>query len=243
MKDFLLETFPNPERIGCPYEKVLQALAEGQLPADETVRFHVGSCSECYAEYRHYRQDWLEEQQARTAGTDPLDTPATPSTVRGIRRGSNWGPITRMSVAASLLIVCSASYVAYSHFHLAPPPVDVASSAPVDATVDLFSNGTSRGTEAEAMPLQQVSLPAVIVHLSVVLPRFSETGSYTVNVASDKHGAQLVATGTGEATERNEGKVTVSVALDLRAAKPGDYFLAIVRGTDNGTYYYPLKIK
>jgi len=32
------------------------------------------------------------------------------------------------------------------------------------------------------------------------------------------------------------------VTLDLRAAKPGAYFLATVRGADNGMYYYPLKI-
>ncbi|MEA2259714.1 MAG: hypothetical protein QOJ51_2539, partial [Acidobacteriaceae bacterium] len=39
------------------------------------------------------------------------------------------------------------------------------------------------------------------------------------------------------------GRVGVNVILDLRAAKPGAYFLATVRGADNGMYYYPLKIK
>jgi hypothetical protein len=32
------------------------------------------------------------------------------------------------------------------------------------------------------------------------------------------------------------------VTLDLRTAQAGEYFLATVRGADNGTYYYPLKI-
>jgi len=242
MKDFLLETFPNPERIGCPHEQVLQALAEGHLPADETVRFHVGSCSECYAEYRHYRQDWIQQPQAVTGQTRLPKRSETAPTVSGSRSGL--GATARMSVAASLLIVLSASYVAYRHLHLVPPhPSEVTLSTPVDATVDLFDNGTSRGAGAEAMPLERVSLPAAIVHLSVILPRFSEAGSYTVNVASDKRGTHLVATGTGDAIEQSQGKVSVHVALDLRAAKPGDYFLATVRGTDNGTYYYPLKIK
>jgi hypothetical protein len=90
--------------------------------------------------------------------------------------------------------------------------------------------------------LQEVSLPAAIVRLSVVLPRFSEVGSYNVNVSQDKTGSQIIATGAGNAVERDGGKVLVNVTLDLRAAKPGAYFLATVRGTDNGTYYYPLKI-
>jgi hypothetical protein len=75
-----------------------------------------------------------------------------------------------------------------------------------------------------------------------VLPRFSTVGSYHVNVSKDKTGRQIIATHAGNAVERNEGKVSVNVTLDLRAAKPGAYFLATVRVTDNGTYYYPLKI-
>jgi hypothetical protein len=85
-------------------------------------------------------------------------------------------------------------------------------------------------------------LPAAIVHLSVVLPRFSEAGSYRVNVSTDKTGSQIVASGTGNAFEGDGDKVSLNVTLDLRGAKPGAYFLATVRGTDNGTYYYPLKI-
>ena len=46
----------------------------------------------------------------------------------------------------------------------------------------------------------------------------------------------------GEASEIDK-KVKLSVNLDLRHAAPGTYFLATVRGSDNGTYYYPLKIK
>ena len=40
----------------------------------------------------------------------------------------------------------------------------------------------------------------------------------------------------------NAGNTEVKVVLDLRAAKAGMYFLATVRGADNGVYYYPLKI-
>ena len=45
------------------------------------------------------------------------------------------------------------------------------------------------------------------------------------------------------AIEGRGGKVLVKVVLDLRSAKPGDYFLVTIRGTDNGAYYCPLKIQ
>ena len=69
MKDFLLETFPNPERKGCPDDKTLEALAEDRLPAEHPARLHVGSCSECYAEYRHYRLDWEESNAVASTRT------------------------------------------------------------------------------------------------------------------------------------------------------------------------------
>jgi hypothetical protein len=84
-------------------------------------------------------------------------------------------------------------------------------------------------------------LPATLVHLSIILPRFSETGRYLIRVSKDKAGSQVIAQGLGDAAE-SDGKVKVVLTLDLRGAEPGAYFLATVRGADKGTYYYPLKI-
>ena len=117
----------------------------------------------------------------------------------------------------------------------------MASTEPVNANVDLFNAGTVRGEDDDTNALKQVSLPAAIVHLSVTLPRFSESGHYEVLVSRDKRGDEVVAKGSGDAVA-NAGKVTVGVTLDLRAAKPGAYFLATVRGSDNGMYYYPVQI-
>ena len=117
----------------------------------------------------------------------------------------------------------------------------MASTKPVNANVDLFNAGTVRGEDDGTNALKQVSLPAAIVQLSVTLPRFSESGRYEVLVSRDKSGNEVVAKGSGDAVA-NAGKVIVGVTLDLRAAKPGAYFLATVRGSDNGMYYYPVQI-
>jgi hypothetical protein len=230
MKDFLLEAFPNPERKGCPDDKTIEALAEDKLPPNHPARLHVGSCSECYAEYRHYRQDW-EEANVTTAFFD-----------RSQVKRSRQLKAVPWAVAAGMLLMFGGGYAAFRHYQPAPAArPQLASVEPVDISVDLFDRGTARGPVVEAAPLQETSLPSSIVNLALVLPRFSDTGSYVVNVSRDKSGAQVVASGSGNAVE-DGGKVSLKVTLDLRAAQPGAYFLATVRGTDNGTYYYPLKI-
>ena len=231
MKDFLLETFPNPERKGCPDDKTIQALAEDKLPPGHPTRLHVGSCSECYAEYRHFRQDW-EEAKGTTSFFD-----------RSKVKPSQRLKAVPWAVAAALLLMFGGGYVAWRHYQSAPVArPQLASVEPLNVSVDLFESGTTRGPAVEATPLQETSLPSSIVNLSLVLPRFSDTGNYVVNVSKDKSGAQTVASGSGNAVMEGGGKVSLKVTLDLRAAQPGAYFLATVRGTDNGTYYYPLKV-
>jgi hypothetical protein len=219
IKDFFLESNPNPQRIGCPEERTLRALAEDRLPASHPARLHLASCSECFAEFRGFRGDWEHSRKVR-------------------RRIMGW------AVAASLILACGVGGWEYQHERSErDAAVQVAkSNVPVEAQVDLFNAGTLRGGDDGTNELQQVSLPAAIVHLSVTLPRFSESGRYELLVSRDKAGSQVVAKGFGDA-EENAGKVGVKVTLDLRSAQAGAYFLATVRGADNGMYYYPLRIK
>ena len=220
IKDFFLEANPNPESIGCPEERTLRALAEDRLPASHPARLHLASCSECFAEFRGFRGDWEYSRKVR----------------RRI--------IGRAAVAASLILASGVGGWEYQRQRAEhDAAVQVAkSSVPVDAQVDLFNAGTLRGGDDGTNELQQVSLPASIVHLSVTLPRFSQSGRYEVLVSRDKAGSQVVANGFGDA-EENSGKVGVKVTLDLRSAQSGAYFLATVRDADNGMYYYPLRIK
>ena len=96
---------------------------------------------------------------------------------------------------------------------------ELASVEPVNISVDLFNSGTVRGSGDDTTPLREVSLPSSIVHLALVLPRFSDPGRYLVNVSRDKSGRQIVASRSGNAVEEDGGKVLVKVTLDLRAAK------------------------
>src|SRR6202020_2048703 len=146
MKDFFLEANPNPERIGCPEERPPRALAEGRLPASHPARLHLASCSECFAEFRGLKRECEQTRKAR-------------------RRIIGW------ALAASLIVASGLGlweYLQARPGHLAA--VQMASTQPVKANVDLFNAGTVRGEDDGINALKQVSLPAAVADPSGPLP-------------------------------------------------------------------------
>jgi hypothetical protein len=141
------------------------------------------------------------------------------------------------AVACSCLIV--AAFVVLAR-RGAEAPHQAANMAAIQQTVDLWNAGTLRNDQPS--PLQSVTLPAALVKVTIILPRYSEPGRYVVAVTRDQMGndllAQSSATGTGSG-DREE----ISVDLDLRKSKPGAYFLSTTHEQDQASYYYPLQIK
>jgi len=116
----------------------------------------------------------------------------------------------------------------------------MASVAPVSATVDLWNTGTYRGEQPGQ--LQSVSLPSAPIRLTIILPRFSTPGQYLIAVTRDQSGNGVIAEGFASAAASN-GQERVSLDLDLRSAKAGEYFLSTTHEQDQAAYYYPLLIK
>lgn len=51
----LLTAFPNPERIGCPGQEVIEKMAEQKVPRDDPSWSHLWNCSPCFSEFRPLR--------------------------------------------------------------------------------------------------------------------------------------------------------------------------------------------
>lgn len=139
---------------------------------------------------------------------------------------------------ASCLLVTAAIFV-LNHRSL-NPQTQVANEVVIPQTVNLWDAGAFRGDQPGQ--LQSVSLPAALVKVTVILPRFSDPGRYAVAVTRDQRGNELLAQGESNATD-NQSRKEVSVLLDLRKSKPGSYFLATTHENDQASYYYPLQIK
>jgi len=116
----------------------------------------------------------------------------------------------------------------------------MALAQPVSKTVDLSNASTDRGEQAGQ--LQSVELPAAVVRLTVILPRFSPSGEYLIAVTRKKDGTGLVAEGLAP-TFADGQQQKVSVALDLRKVTAGAYFLSTTHEQDQAAYYYPLQIR
>ena len=222
IRQFFLQANPNPERHGCPDEKTLKDIAENRLPANHPARLHLASCSPCFAEFRSFKAQVGDARASR-------------------RRLLAW------AIAACLLIGVGI-YGSRLLFKKSEPSVvtggiqkPAGELAAADRTIDLFNHGTVRGG-SDPNPLDAVSLPSTLVHLHLILPRFSDPGSYVVAVSKDRDGAAIVARGTGKTVGSGQ-RLLLDVSLDLRSAEAGSYFLATVRESDNGTYYYPLNVQ
>ena len=116
----------------------------------------------------------------------------------------------------------------------------VALAQPVSETVDLWSAGTYRGEQPGQ--LQSVELPAAVVRLTVILPRFSPSGQYLIAVTRNEDGTDVVAEGLAPTVAGGQ-QLKLSVALDLRKVAAGAYFLSTTHEQDQAAYYYPLQIK
>jgi hypothetical protein len=221
-RQFFLEANPNPERQGCPDEKTLKDIAENRLPADHPARLHLASCSPCFAEFRSFKGQFDAKRASR-------------------RRILAWGIAACLLMAVGLFGVRAVVKKPDGNAVTNQTQKQTVQVAAADRIIDLFNYGTVRGG-ADPNPLEAVSLPSTLVHLHLILPRFSDPGSYVVAVSKDRAGTAIAARGSGK-TVADGQRLFLDVSLDLRGARAGSYFLATVRESDNGTYYYPLNVQ
>ncbi|MBX6361327.1 MAG: hypothetical protein IRZ03_14755 [Acidobacterium ailaaui] len=143
------------------------------------------------------------------------------------------------ALAAAMCLILVAGIFGWLHLRHNQEQMAVVAQ-PVSKTVDLWNAGTYRGEQPGQ--LQSVELPAALVRLTVILPRFSPSGQYLIAVTRKEDGTGVVAEGLAPAVSAGQQQ-KVSVALDLREVTAGEYFLSTTHEQDQAAYYYPLQIK
>jgi hypothetical protein len=144
-----------------------------------------------------------------------------------------------LGTAVAVCLVIAAAVIGIARYGVQGklPSADLAVAS---QTVNLWDAGTIRGNQPGS--LQSVFLPAALVRVTIILPRFSPPGQYAVAVTQDQNGNGVVAQRSAPATINGDHE-SLSVELDLRAAKAGAYFLATTHEQDQASYYYPLQIR
>ena len=143
------------------------------------------------------------------------------------------------ALAASTCVVLAAALFGWFHLRQNRQHI-LALAQPVSKTADLWNAGTARGEQPGQ--LHSVELPAAVVRLTVILPRFSPSGQYLIAVTRKEDGTGVVAEGLAPTVSSGQQQ-RVSVALDLRKVTAGAYFLSTTHEQDQTAYYYPLRIE
>ena len=217
VQEAALSAYPNPKRIGCPPHDILNEVAGKSWPADHPAYEHIKQCSPCLKEMLDLRSHYVQARQT---------APSQKNRISFV--------LTCVSCVLIILLIGSSVFRlrkrAYTDVELATAPT---------RTVSLWDIGTFRGDQPSH--LEAVSLPASLVHVNVILPRFSAPGKYRIAVARDQAGNNVIAEGTN-ATVAQGDQAVVNVVLDLRYTKPGAYFLSTTREHDEASNFYPLHV-
>jgi hypothetical protein len=202
LRQAALSNNPNPDRIGCPDQKTLEAVARRQVPMMDPVIDHVWQCSPCAQEVLRLRA---------TAG----------------RKKRYW--LTAGGIAAAVAVV-SIALVRQSPAppprsattETAPPAPAAPSPQVLTATLDLRPFSPTRGARKQDGPA--LELKREIVALTLYLPVGLEEGRYDLRVMDDQFQKHL--TQTVSAT-MSDHIVKIDTSLDLRSLPSGRYILAL----------------
>ena len=213
IKQFFLETNPNPSRLGCPGNTVLRSMAAGTLPVTDPARLHLSACSPCFAEF-------LALQEAKHTIAKPAAK-------------------ARLWIAAAAVAACVLFTVWATRHNTPTSPFTTRELAVLDRTVDLSYQGPVRGRASSPTSPDPVLLPAALVRVTVMLPVASDGGQYQIAVTRDQDGNNIIASAISQSAGEGPRK-TVTVVLDLRAAQ-GTLFLRTT-DRNHVSYLYPMRI-
>lgn len=157
---------PNPERIGCPGQEALRALARKKRPIGDPQWEHLTKCSPCYVEFREIQKQTSVGQRARLARLAAL-----------------------AAVAAALLV--GAFWLRRERTpEVAEAPQQVASAV----EFDLRAFAVTRSETNQEGPAG-IRLPRSALLAEFVLPVGSDTGPYQVRLLDDALQARAMASG------------------------------------------------
>ena len=157
LEHFFLTGNPNPHRIGCPPQEVLQSVARRKLDVPKEVFAHLEKCSECSVDVKAYRMRFERRRMRKNM------------------------------LFASGLIAAGVAGVVLVVPHLNPFHARVAhvqGSIPQDVPINLWDQDIQRGPD---QTLKTIHVPPTSIRLIITLPRFSHPGTYQISLCRERN--------------------------------------------------------
>ncbi len=207
-RSYLSESFPNPDRIGCPPEGALRRLAESPATADLSITEHLGCCSPCFQEYRQLLAEMKGKRRPITVFWDRLKSMPFVAIV---------GVLCLVVIAVSFA-VWKSSKKEIAHHN--PHPIkgnDAARYVPF--VLDMRDAVIVRGSTENSHSL--LKLRRMPLHVSVYLPMGSDSGQYTASLETD---GKPIWAGTA-AAQMQDHRMVLEFEDDLTSYPLGQYTL------------------
>jgi hypothetical protein len=230
LQEYVLEHYPNPQRIGCLDHDTLFTFVEapGKLDLADPKYLHIFKCAECtreLMELRCIRAGLL--QQTSTS------SPNTPARHRGFFHNWKW----RIAAITASVFAVTIPFAVKWKIHSSQTSGNANAEDAVAETIDL--GGVSLASPEEASHEHPGSLPRRLVNLRLVLPWGAPSGIYRVTVAKEMSTGSVLAEGFAY-TVVQSAKTELHVKLNLRHGGTGSYFLGAVCEGGRASYFYPL---
>jgi hypothetical protein len=230
LQEYVLEHYPNPQRIGCLDHDTLFTFVEapGKLDLADPKYLHIFKCAECtreLMELRCIRAGLL--QQTSTS------SPNTPARHRGFFHNWKW----RIAAITASVFAVTIPFAVKWKIHSSQTSGNANAEDAVAETIDL--GGVSLASPEEASHEHPASLPRRLVNLRLVLPWGAPSGIYRVTVAKEMSTGSVLAEGFAH-TVVQSAKTELHVKLNLRHGGTGSYFLGAVCEGGRASYFYPL---
>jgi hypothetical protein len=218
-RSYLAESFPNPDRIGCPPMDILRRLAEQPTSADLSVTEHLGSCSPCFQQYQQIlTQTRTKKETASILQKLSVHTPR----------------FVAVALVVGLALIAFSVALWISHERaIVQQERDgakinsssnernrVAEFSPF--ILDMTKTSQVRGTDRRDR--SALKMPRKPLHVSVYLPIGSDAGEYRMSL---KRGKQAVWSDLATARMRDK-RMVLEFEDDLGAYQSGRYTLTLV---------------
>lgn len=211
-------SFPNPERKGCPGAGVLRAIAAGKglEPDEDDWISHCSRCSPCYRDLGGFRRAFVRQRLLRRLGAAAI-------VIAAICAGT-WLAMNRHARRSSEAIIAENART---------------ESAIQNATLDLRGWSTVRSDQAAPNPSRKsLELQRGLLALSIYLPMGSQPGKYEIEILRSQGKPLLKVAGTARIVD---GNTVLSARVDLSNFQPGQYSLGI-RQPPWEWRYYPFSV-
>src|ERR1039457_1989876 len=221
LEEVFLHASPNPSRIGCPSQEIIQAIARRNLPLSHEAFAHLAGCSECFREVKAY--------QLRAAGRRR----------KALLAYAAVGAIL-FCITGSVLWVASGRFSGNGS-HQAASPAVVTASVFYDARWSSFSRGGEDEHDKHGPALQLIR--SRHLHLSITLALGSDAGLYEIRLCKLNVPNPLCFSSGSAAGRPSERGTFMTATLDTSALSPGEYSLFFRHKSDTDWRVLPARLQ